>query len=176
MSPRVIGWDLSIAATGTASPAGDLHTIPTKTEDGDRRLLTIEQYLLDSAAPLGRNAADFAVLEDLPRNANAAGVTGMVHGIARRILLEAGIPYVLVVPATLKLYATGNGHATKADMRMALYQRMGIDERDDNRVDAWWLRCMGLDWLGATPVRLPKAQREAMLRAAKKGAWPEVTP
>jgi hypothetical protein len=81
------------------------------------------------------------------------------------------IPVGVVPPTTLKKYATGKGNATKPDMRMALFQRAGIDERDDNKVDAWFLAAMGLDHLGCPPVDMPKAHRAAL----EKVAWPEVT-
>ena len=53
--------------------------------------------------------------------------------------------------------------ATKPDMRMALYQRAGLDERDDNRVDAWWLRQVGLHLLGdPDALNLPKTHLAAL--------------
>lgn len=64
------------------------------------------------------------------------------------------IPVVEVAPTSLKKFATGKGNATKPDMRMALFQRAGIDERDDNRVDAWWLRQVGLHLVG-DPEAIP---------------------
>jgi Holliday junction resolvasome RuvABC endonuclease subunit len=92
----------------------------------------------------------------------------MVQGVVRLALLRQGVPYVTVVAATLKKYATGNGGANKSDMRMALYQRAGIDERNDNKVDAWWLRHAGLDHFGEAIVQLPAAQRAALAKVA----WP----
>ena len=59
-----------------------------------------------------------------------------------------------VTPSTLKKFATGRGNATKPDMRMALYQRAGVDCRDDNQVDAWWLRQLGLHII-EDPDRIP---------------------
>ena len=61
----------------------------------------------------------------------------------RLALIESEVPYVTIAPATLKKYATGKGNATKADMRMAWFQRTGEDVRDDDAVDALWLRQIG---------------------------------
>lgn len=165
--PRVLGLDLSISATGIATWEGNLSTVGGLAADGDGRLLHIAEAIHREAA-----RADWAVIEDLPTHAHGAGVTGMVHGVVRATLLNINVPYVLVPPAVLKKYATGRGNATKSDLRMVLFQRAGLDLRDDNQVDAWWLRCMGLDHLGQAPVKLPVGQRAAL----DKITWPEVRP
>lgn len=164
--PRVVGLDLSITATGVAHWDGTTHTIRTRSDD-DARLTEIRDAITDAIT-----GATLAVVEDLPTHAHGAGITGMVHGVVRLILIDHAIPYALVPPATLKRYATGRGNATKSDMRMALYQRTGADLRDDNQVDAAWLRYMGLDALGHPIVALPKQQRDAM--NAKGITWPAV--
>jgi Holliday junction resolvasome RuvABC endonuclease subunit len=171
--PLVTGLDLSLTATGVALPNGVTRTLATRAGDGDRRLSVIANTLYDLlSGSEAWNTAEIVVIEDLPAHARAAGITGMVHGAVRVLLIEAAVPYALVPPASLKKYATGRGNATKADMRMALYQRAGLDLRDDNQVDAWWLRTMGLDALGAPVVPMPKTHRAAL----DKVAWPEVRP
>jgi len=164
--PTVLGVDLSLTATGIALPAGGTTTVRTRTEDGDHRLNQIINEVIDALA--GSRSTLLVVIEDLPIHARSAGITGMVHGAVRAALNDEQFPYALVPPATLKKYATGRGNATKPDMRMALYRRAGIDLRDDNQADAWWLRAMGLDHLGHPPVDLPKAQREALAKVY----WP----
>ncbi|MGV9779731.1 hypothetical protein [Streptosporangium sp. NPDC003464] len=169
-TPRVLGLDLSLTATGIATWDGrPLSTLRTVASDGDQRLRRImvtvraEAYDYFNIEPI-----ELAVIEDLPKHAQGAGITGMVHGAVRIALMELGVPYALVPPATLKKYATGRGNATKPDMRMALYRRTGLDLRDDNQVDAWWLRAAGLDALGHPLVDVPKAQRDALAKVA----WP----
>lgn len=159
----VIGLDLSLQATGCALVDGSTTTLRTSPARGDRRLLDIAATIQHIAA-----AVDLAVIEDLPTHARAAGAVGMVHGVVRALLLEMRVPYALVPPATLKAYATGKGNATKPDLRMALYQRAALDLRDDDQVDAWWLRAAGLDRLGAPVVTLPAAQRARL----DKVTWP----
>jgi Holliday junction resolvasome RuvABC endonuclease subunit len=164
MTARVLGLDLSIAATGVA--AGDqLFTIRGKPADGDRRLQVIRNTV---QAICIEERIELTVVEDLPFHAKAAGVTGMVQGAVRTILLDLDVPYVTVPPATLKIYATGKGNATKPDIRMALYQRADLDIRDDNQADAWWLRALGMDYLGCAPLQLPVTHR----RALDKLTWP----
>ena len=112
---------------------------------------------------------DLVVIEDFVTRSPAASLLGMVHGAVRLHLWGRGAEFVMVPPASLKRYATGKGNATKADMRMALFQRAGLDVRDDNAADAWWLRAMGLDALGAPVVALPQTHRQAL----DKVVWPD---
>ncbi|OPG13751.1 hypothetical protein B1L11_06800 [Microbispora sp. GKU 823] len=170
-TPRVIGLDLSMTATGIATWDGrPLSTVRTVASDGDQRLRRIMVTVrADAYDYVAKTPIDLAVIEDLPTHAHGAGITGMVHGAVRVALMELGVPYALVPPATLKKFATGRGNATKPDMRMALFQRAGLDIRDDNQVDAWWLRAAGLEYLGHPLLELPKAQRDALAKVA----WPE---
>jgi Holliday junction resolvasome RuvABC endonuclease subunit len=159
----VIGVDPSISATGLALSDGSLITVGGKADRGDERLL-------DIACVMGTalTQADLVVMEDLPTHAHGAGITGMVQGVVRLMCLRASVPYVLISPATLKKWATGAGNAGKADMRMALYKRTGMDLRDDNQCDAWWLRAAGLEHLGQPVVDMPAAH----VKALSAVTWP----
>lgn len=165
--PTVIGLDLSVAGTGIAHTDGSTETIKTDPAHGDWRLVLIRRRISEIVAehPI------LVVIEDVPPiRGYALAAIGMVHGAVRTLLIRLGVPYALVTPGGAKKYATGRGGATKPDMRMALFQRAGLDLRDENQVDAWWLRAMGLDHLGHPPVAMPAAHREAL----DKVAWPEV--
>ncbi|MEV4767770.1 hypothetical protein [Micromonospora humida] len=157
-TPRVIGLDLSITATGIAWCDGTTYTVTTKAT-GDRRLPAIVAEV--ARATDGRNI-DLVVIEDLPTHAKAAGITGMVHGAVRTYLLGLGIPYALITPASLKKYATGRGNAGKPEMAVACYKRLGRELADDNQVDALWLRATGLDHLGHPLTPMPAAHRAAL--------------
>lgn len=164
--PAVIGLDLSITATGVAYADGGLDTWTTTGKDERLVDLAGRTAMLATTGPI-----DLIVIEDVlfsPRAAKSTGITTMVHGVVRLELLRRHIPYVLIPPATLKTYATGRGNATKPDMRVELLKRANVDERDDNRVDAYWLRLMGLDALGAPILELPATHR----RALDKISWP----
>lgn len=167
-APRVLGLDLSLTSTGVCLPDGTTYRIKTRAADGDRRLTEIRDCIRDSVL---ETRPQLAVVEDLPMTANSAGVTGMVHGVARELLAVAGVPRALIVPATLKKYATNNGRADKAQMRAAAYLAAGAEFHGDSggdRCDAWWLRAAGLDWWGTPEFVLPNAQRARL----GKGKWP----
>lgn len=160
---RIVGLDLSITATGICDADGNTTTVGGDAKLGDQRLIDIR----DSVAVAVENA-DLVLIELLPQHMKAAGITAMVHGVVRVLLVELGIPYTMITPGTLKTYATGKGNATKSDMRIALYQRFGIDERDDNQADAWWLRALGLDLYGepltqvSGSTKMPETHRRAL--------------
>ncbi|MEV4437514.1 crossover junction endodeoxyribonuclease RuvC [Streptomyces sp. NPDC049577] len=166
---RVIGLDLSLTSTGVALPDGTTYRIKTQPRDGDRRLLHIRSDIRDD---LAEHRPHLAVVEDLPMHAMSAGITGMVHGIVRAELAEAGVPYALVAPATLKAYACDNGKAEKAELAAAAYLAAGatfVDDGGGDQADAWWLRAAGHDWCGMPLFALPQAQRDRL----SKAKWPD---
>ncbi|MFE6021653.1 Holliday junction endonuclease [Streptomyces sp. NPDC056441] len=168
----VVGLDLSLTGSGIAYRDGSTGTVKTKQKDGDGRLAQIEEavQLAIGGGGLG-SGVDLVVMEDIPQNSHAAKPIAMVHGVVRNLLVKAGIPYALVVLATLKFYATGKGSGDKVPMALAAYKRAGLEFDDDNQCDAAWLRWAGLDWLGCPEFSVPAAQREAL----KKAVWPAVT-
>lgn len=156
--PAVIALDLSITATGVATTDGTLTTWRSKAT-GDERLHLLR---LNLSNLLYTDHPEVVVIEDLPTHAHGAGITGMVHGVIRELLISVGIPYTLVTPASLKKYATGKGNSPKPELRMSLYKRMGIDEPDDNAVDAAWLRLMAMDAYGAPQCPMPAVNVAAL--------------
>lgn len=144
---RVVGIDPSLSATGVADDHGQLHVLKQKPADGDQRLVNIREGVARFTLH-----ADLIVMEDLPRNAMAAGVTGMVQGVIREYLQQHSIPYVTITPATLKKFASGKGNAQKPQMRAAWLSYSGDDVADDNKVDAAWLRVIGLHLAGQLPA------------------------
>lgn len=157
MSPRVIGLDISLTKTGIALPGGEtlvsksaVRKIKGRTYDTRLRDLYDEVYAL-----ITFHGVTHAIIEDLPVNGMGAGGTGQAHGVVRLALQQRQIPFVKVVPATLKKYATGAGRADKEAMASAMPPEprvlIGNKAGWDDQVDAWWLRHMGLTKLGLAP-------------------------
>ena len=91
---NVIGIDPSLTATGIAHASGYLSTVKTKPKHKDGRLFDIYSAIDDEAwrASKSLGPPPVAVIEDLPKQAMGAGITGMVQGVVRRALIEYGIP------------------------------------------------------------------------------------
>lgn len=159
--PRVVGLDLSLTATGIAHPDGTTNTINPGDLRDEPRLDDIVSHVLDAAT-----ATDLVALEGLSHGAKGSSRDQLagLHWLVRYHLWEEQRAYLVVPPSTVKTYATGKGNATKPDMRMALYQRAGIDQPDDNQVDAWWLRALALDHLGHPELDLPQTHRRALTK------------
>jgi Holliday junction resolvasome RuvABC endonuclease subunit len=162
----VMGIDPSISGTGVAHVNGDLDTIKTtpKQGDGERLLIiyrTLRDYVWTSGTDRPLRMPKLAVIEDLPANAMSAGITGRSQGIVRLVLTQFKVPYVAIPPATLKKFATGKGNAKKDAMREAWLAYSGEDNKDDNQVDAAWLRTIGLHLKGED-VNLPTEQLAAV--------------
>lgn len=162
---KIMGLDLSITSTGVCLPDGSAYTIKCTAKQGDKRLNIIRDRVRADAAGVG-----LVMMEDLPRHAHGAGVTGMVQGAVRVVLNDLHIPYVLVTPATLKMFATGKGNADKSAMILAAFKRGGVEFADDNQCDAWWLHVAGLYQYGEQlPISsLPVVQSAALTKVD----WP----
>lgn len=156
---KVIGLDLSLGKTGIARFDGSTITVKTDDKTGDLRLLHIQNEVRAALQP----GIDLAVIEGpLSHGGFSLHILGMVHGAVRTVLMKNDVPYVLISPPTLKAYATGSGTAKKADMILAAYKRAGLEFKDDNQCDAWWLRQAGLDHLDEPEVVMPLAHRKKL--------------
>lgn len=147
----MIGLDLSLTASGVVvtEPTGPLTawTLPhgKPKHKGHDRLVALNEQL---DGILGVRRPALAIVEDLPIGARGAGLTGMSHGVARRLLRCHSIPFTLIVPSTLKKCATGDGRADKALMRMAVPLMEGASLSNADEVDAYWLAQVGRYYMG----------------------------
>jgi Holliday junction resolvasome RuvABC endonuclease subunit len=141
---RLIGLDLSVNGTGVCLPDGSTLRIKGKASEGDWRLPKIRDHVRMAAKT---SYARVAVIEGLGHfKGNTQIVMSMVHGAVRTALMDLGVPYVIVSPSTLKLFATGSGGANKERMAAAAKEHAGVEFESDDECDAWWLWRAGLDW------------------------------
>ena len=167
----VVGLDPSLRATGLALPDGELLTITTPSCSTLDDKIERVRHVVGKVGVRSRIAA-LVVIEGPAFGMNNKAtheLAGLWWSLVVR-LAEQGNQIAVMSPGQLKKFATGNGNAKKPDMRMALYQRAGLDIRSDDEVDAFWLRQAGLVRQGhPDALSLPKTQT-AVLDSI---AWPE---
>ena len=111
-TPRVIGLDLSLTSSGVASSLGWTDTIrPKKIRGLDRLRMIVD------AVRTYTSGYDLVVLEGpsfghsgFRQHEELVALRWMVRDVVDR----QQVPFAIVPPATLKLYAVGKGNAKKA--------------------------------------------------------------
>jgi Holliday junction resolvasome RuvABC endonuclease subunit len=129
-----------ITAVATVDPQG--------ARDGER-LMFVKQ-----AVAAMTNEVSFAALEGYSYDSvGRVFELGEVGGVLKVLLHERNIEYVVVPPALLKKFATGNASASKEDMVDAAKQR-GCAAADDNQADAFFLAHVARAYIrGGAPRR-----------------------
>lgn len=209
MTPEVIGIDPSLRATGICLPDGTTFTIKTgEAAVGDYRLNLLEKALRYYLRSFPARLAVVETPGDMGgfRSIDAAMAAGMAQGVIRLVLGEFRIPFGKINPTLVKKFATGHGGGSETDKahmiaaanrhRIAPHVTPHMNLRgepncpgckgerldpltDDNQADAWWLREMGLWYLGVRhldPANDTILNSEIVRRACvadRKGAkWP----
>jgi len=149
---RVVGLDISLTNTGVAiwqdgvfaqsrkfgRKGKNDETIPQRR----KRILTLADQVMEMTKP------EFVALAfvEQPAYSQAGGSTWDRAGIWWEIiggLVDKGVPIVQVAPNTLKLFATGGGGASKAEMiTAALRRHPEANVIDDNTADATHLAAL----------------------------------
>lgn len=113
MSKRILGLDLSLTATGWAlvwdgSPKWGVIKSRNRSV---KRLSEIRNAVLDI---INQTQPSLAVIEGYSYG-SSHGMAGLAElgGVIRLLLLDMGIPFIVVAPATNKKFATGKGNAEK---------------------------------------------------------------
>lgn len=192
--PRIVGLDLSLTATGIASEKGARVLSAPKGCMGMARLAWLRDEVTARCAAFTKSGplqhsidlaewdgAELVVLEGYSfgttRQSSHAHALGELGGIVRLALTEARIPWCDVAPAALKKFATGKGNANKVAMGMAASNAGYAGPEDDNAIDAWWLREMGVyRWRDVTDNwgGLPLAPTRYRDEAIAKIGWPTI--
>ena len=175
----VVGLDLSLTATGIATPYNGVRTITSRgrADDGlhlrHDRLVTLSTQIIreitSGSAPPG---ADLIVIE-APAFDSRTGHQHERSGLWWLVvddLIAWGHNVVEVTTGSLKKYATGKGNAGKDEVLAAVVRRYpDVLVTNNNEADALVLRAMGCDYLGQPLAVVPQTHRAAL----DKVAWPE---
>lgn len=128
-----LGLDLSLNSTG-ACLLTDSKTIETRVFNppnliGIHRLRYITDELEDWLKQFGGpNVITLAAIENYAMAAHGKTYhIAELGGIVRDRLYTWGIDYIVVGPTQLKLFGTGSGKASKADMGRSIRTKYGVD-------------------------------------------------
>jgi len=148
-----VGLDLSLTASGVCvmtmpvSPAGwpfETFTIDGSKDRGPARLVKIRDRVMAAA-----DGAQGAAIEGYAMGAKfGREALGELGGVIRAALWEAGIPYIIVAPNKLKLFATGHGGGDKGNVMVSVFKKYGLDGLDNNQADAVVLANMAQAYFG----------------------------
>lgn len=161
--PSVVGLDLAIRSSGIAladgTPTKFCPTISTKINVG---LETIDEICAHVFGAIPDDV-ELVMIEAIAYDGHdTSRMLAQLQGIVRLALLHAQIPFYLIAPNTLKVYATGNGKAEKGEVTKAAETRLGYQGWSHDEADALWLRAMGTDLLHVPVVQLPQTHRRAI--------------
>lgn len=159
---RIAGLDLALVATGwcvgTDQRQVDVETI-TGRGAGPARMAQVRDEVVARAS-----GVDLVMLEGFAYGAQTAAYDmGGIGWVVRVALHEASIPYAVVAPSTLKVYATGKGRGVSKNLMVAeAVRRLKFPGSSHNEADALWLCAMGLDAKGHPLVAMPESHRRAL--------------
>lgn len=137
-----LGIDQSLRSSGVVviDSSSDLiwrEAVTPKKLAGAPRLAFIRDAL---HRVIGRDSPRFAALEGYSmESVNRSFDLGELGGLVRLVLHDAGIPFVVVAPKSLKQFVSGDGSATKELMRQAVLKKWGMDFDQDDECDAYGL-------------------------------------
>lgn len=169
---HVVAFDPSLSCTGWArgrsQPSGEprveVARIVPKNLMGERRLVYIRDEVLRRA-----DGAGVVVLEGYAfARENQAHQLGELGGVLRVALHEAGLPFVVLAPSKLKLYATGKGNAKKEEVLAEAVRRLRYAGSSTDEADALWLLAMAFHGYGVPIWRVPQNH----LRGLRDVRWP----
>lgn len=180
MTLRVLSIDLSLTATGVVYPDGVSGvmgwarkrntpkggmTVREQRELHGERLTRANHWMTDTLSD-PEMSVDVVVMEGYSFGSKdgQAFNRAEIRGVIRYAAIRFGVPFVEVSPATIKMFGTGTGNASKPAMLVAARDRLGYDGLDDNEADALWLWHLTHQYLrsGVSTVKLPQTNLRAL--------------
>ena len=176
----VLAWDLSLTSTGYA--VGTMGRISESglilgKFDGVPRLIYVRDKvcaLVDVVKP------DLVVMEALSFMSKGAAVheNAALHYMIRAELHVDKTPCVTVSPLALKKYVCGSGGSSRKPVKkehvmLSLFQRWGLEVRDNNIADATVLAFLGMALMGDMEPTIDP-QREVLAKVREGHPWLKV--
>lgn len=96
--------------------------------------------------------------------AHAVGGLGMT---IRLRLYELAIPFIVIPPSSVKVFATGKGSAGKDEMFAAAIRRLGYEGNSKDQCDALWIYHATMAALDLPLVQMPQAHLKALIPIRK---------
>lgn len=176
---RAVTIDLALRATGLAW-THDHHGragVGTSTTwcdslTGHHRI----HRILGSVAAAVRCEPHIVAIEAMFAGAGKGGTPlrlAELHGVITHWLFTKGIPYVYVEPQQIKIYATSNGNATKADVQAAVTAEYGRLTHVGSEHEADALALLGLT-AHAYGTPLTTVLNPKRTRAVESVRWPSL--
>lgn len=174
---RIVALDLSLNSTGVAStvdyvpPYVDTWTLRNDLTLYERLRWVRDRIRLIVAGP--HEQADLVAIEgqSFGSSKSYARENAELAGLVKMDLYEAGIPFVLIAPSSLKKYATGNGRADKDAVFQQAIRRGNREFDSKDASEAWWMWQMASAHYGLPHVPMPALNRAVL----DKIAWPTLT-
>jgi len=156
---QVLGVDPSLTATALVrldERDNFASQVVKSNNTGIKRLIDIERAVFREA-----QGVNLVAIEGYAFGAQASReALGELGGVLKLCLYECKVPTIVIPPNSVKKFATGRGNAKKDEMRLAVYKKWGLDERDlktADEVDAYVLARIAL------VVAMRRAGREVEL-------------
>lgn len=161
---RIVAFDLSLTCTGWCEGPAVGTLVPPKGYDrGEARLDWIRARVMEKA-----DSAHLVAVEgySFSSQASHAHSLGELGGLIRWNLYVRKIPFVVIPPANLKMFATGKGNAKKQEVFAAAIRSLGYVGSSYDEADARWL------WTMAQARHSSASLTQVQQRALSKIEWP----
>lgn len=80
----------------------------------------------------------------------------------RLLLMDLGVPFIVVPPTTLKKWTTGSGTADKIAMAVSTFAEWGLKFDDDNQCDAFNLATLAAAYDGQPAGKLTTERKKIL--------------
>lgn len=167
--PRVAGLDQAAEKTGLALPDGTTRLITAPKAAGKKRTLADNMRRMDHVdaecmRQLLSSGAEAIGIEDYAFQKRSSGTHRLaeIGGAVRLACWRAGIAIAVINVKHLKIYATGDGDASKQQMADAALEYAGARFPSEDECDAAWARWLTLDLLGHPEIPVPAEHRHVL--------------